>query len=72
LNFSDSDQAGGSKGRPGKTGQGPLDDQPRNRLNPDTHRETDHAKLHSENVPAKYRSAVKRYFTPDDTPEPTP
>ena len=65
LNFS---MASGSAGRDGASGaikpRG-ADEQDGSRINPETHRDTSNARLLPENTPAKYREAVKRYFTSD-------
>ena len=63
LNFS---QATGSAGRDGSSGalKPPgAGEHVGSQINPETHRDTSNAKLLPENTPAKYREAVKRYFT---------
>jgi hypothetical protein len=65
LNFS---AASGMSGRDGRSGATrPRDDTERaaSSVNPDTHRDTPDARLLPDTIPAKYRDAVKRYFTPD-------
>lgn len=73
LTFSQSSGLSGRDGSSGLADRPTPDEQPRNQVNPDSHRESEHAKLLPENVPAKYRQAVKRYFSQDaEIPAPNP
>ncbi len=61
-------QPSGMAGRDGRSG--PVkprgdNEQATSSVSPDTHRDTTNAKLLPDTIPAKYRDAVKRYFTPD-------
>jgi len=43
--------------------------QPGTRVNPTEHRDSEHAELAPENIPTKYESAVKRYFSQETATE---
>lgn len=54
-------------GSGGRAGPSAAAQQPGSRVKPKEFREAGHAKILPENIPAKYRGAVKRYFSQDDT-----
>lgn len=58
---------GGSSGGAKNRGS---DEHVASQVNPDTHRDTTNARLAPEQTPAKYRQAVKRYFTRGTEPPP--
>ena len=65
--------ATGMSGRDGSSGAAKnpgSDEHVASQVNPDTHRDTTNARLLPESTPAKYREAVKRYFTRDTEPAP--
>ena len=67
LSFSESSSGKSAhQGSGGGSGAGAAVAQPGNRVKPDTFRETGQAKILPENIPAKYRNAVKRYFSQDE------
>ena len=65
LNFSAASGASGRDGRSGRTGPRDASERATSRVDPETHRNTTNAKILPDTIPAKYRDAVKRYFTPD-------
>ena len=72
LAFSDASGMSGGQGDKGGAGNTIATQQPRNTVKPGQHRESEHTKLLSENIPNKYRNAVKRYFSQDSEPGKTP
>ncbi|MDA0765653.1 MAG: hypothetical protein O3A87_06335 [Verrucomicrobia bacterium] len=70
LSFSKSSGLSGRDGSSGPTSRPGPEEQPRSQINPELPRDAEHAKLSSESIPAKYRDAVKRYFTRDEESQP--
>lgn len=68
LAFSQSTGMAGGSGNSGRSRSLAADEQASSRVKPQKHRESEHSKLLPENIPAKYRDAVKRYFS-DDLPK---
>lgn len=65
LAFSQSTGMAGGSGNSGRSRNLTADQQVSSKVKPLQHRESEHSKLLPENIPAKYRDAVKRYFTED-------
>ena len=63
LAFSQSTGMAGRGGGKSRGGKRPAGQQVSNRVKPTDQVESDNTKFLSENVPAKYKSAVKRYFS---------
>ena len=66
LAFSDSTGRSGGQGNSGGSAKPTADQQPSNQVKPTDHRVSEHSKIIPENVPAKYKNAVKRYFSQDE------
>ena len=63
LDFSRSTGMAGHGGAPGDTRNLVARQQGHSRVNPKSPRESENARLLPENIPAKYKLAVKRYFS---------
>jgi len=63
LAFSQSTGMAGHGGGKSRGGKRPAEDQVSNQVKPTKTSESDNAKFLPENIPAKYKTAVKRYFS---------
>ena len=73
LAFSESSSGRGAhQGAGGGKGVHAAIQQPANQVKPDTFRESEQAKILPENIPDKYRNAVKRYFSQDEASPESP
>lgn len=68
LAFSQATGLAGGDGNSGNSRNLAEDQQATSQVKPEQHRKSEHSKLLPENIPAKYRDAVKRYFS-DDAPK---
>ncbi|NWK55576.1 hypothetical protein HW115_08130 [Verrucomicrobiaceae bacterium N1E253] len=65
LAFSQSTGMAGGHGNSGRSRNLASNQGAGSQVKPDQHRESEQSKLLPENIPAKYRDAVKRYFSDD-------
>ena len=63
MAFSPATGRAGGAGKSRRGGGGVTIERPREKLDPDEHREPERTQLLPENIPEKYRTAVKRYFS---------
>lgn len=65
MAFSPATGRAGGAGSASRGKGGIATERPREEIKPDEHRESEQTQLLPENIPEKYRSAVKRYFSQD-------